>query len=1056
MCVLVHGFTPHFYLELPSIGPLGTRDPDNGWTKTTINLLKDKLSILCYEGVRPVGISIVKKRKLFHTERKIVTSSQGGTSTTGRRSEDVYHPFVRLEFASMKAMGIYENYLTKKWDGTVYSASKTKLKLNHVNTYESARYMDPLLKLRSQLKLPPTGWIRVVGGIENTQNKETLCDLEVVCDWKALSPVANDLIVLPKIITIDIEAYSSVHTAMPSIHKPSDQVFQISMITSRGGEIEKKHLLTTKECNPIDGVEVVSCGNEDELFIAFSGFIQAEKPNAILGYNILGWDMNFMIERSKRSTREHLRTADILLTLGFLDRLAVVSLKSWSSSAYGNNNFLSIESDGVVWIDLLPIIKRDHKLKNYKLDTVAEHFVKQKKNPVTPKDIFVAYEKGDAGLLTTVGKYCIQDSFITLQIFNKLQTWISLCEMSKIVKVPMGYLFTRGQQIKTFSQVYEFCTHNGYVTNNTTSAGSGRGGGRGKDEEAAEKEKYTGAIVLTPIPGLYKDVVPLDFASLYPSIIISHNIDYTTYVNDEYSLSEGVLGGVGDRINDVIPNEMCHIHDWEEHVNCKCEKDPLRDIVNTSKAKKKVVCHHFRERFLKSEYGGKGVIPTLLEQLLSSRKSIKKQMKEIEGKLTELNGITADSSSVDSVLKKKEIDELEMLHTVYDRRQNACKISANSMYGIFGASEGILPLKAGAMCVTYVGRCSIEKAAAIVAAHRGLTIYGDTDSCMCVFPHLTIPEKFKVAVEISRETEVVFPKPMKLDFENKIYSKFFILSKKRYIAVTTGKGKEERIEKGVVLVRRDNCRVLKDVYSEVVNRIFNHIDVISQETNERAQLKPGEKLIVFAPDEKRRTEVITEILNYITDAINRLFSWTPSTTVDHEKEGRTGAFYENFIITKSIGRTEYKCEPPHLVLAGRMRKRGIHVAAGSRIDYVITTQGGMKAKQSEKVEDADYFRTYRELLRVDFQYILEHQLLNPLEEVLETGLGVFNFMKKTCLFRVAKQKICDRIRRIGIVPEITFETGEETDQSIRKKIGCLSVQERGMLLGGDDVVEEVE
>ena len=88
-----------------------------------------------------------------------------------------------------------------------------------------------------------------------------------------------------------------------------------------------------------------------------------------------------------------------------------------------------------------------------------------------------------------------------------------------------------------------------------------------------DDEKYQGATVFPPKPGLYDKVVPFDFSSLYPTTMIAYNIDYSTLVQDE-----------------KIPDECCNIFDWE----------------NKDEDTGEIIKYHYR--FLKSP---KGVVPTL-------------------------------------------------------------------------------------------------------------------------------------------------------------------------------------------------------------------------------------------------------------------------------------------------------------------------------------------------------------------------------------------------------------------------------------------------------------
>ena len=93
----------------------------------------------------------------------------------------------------------------------------------------------------------------------------------------------------------------------------------------------------------------------------------------------------------------------------------------------------------------------------------------------------------------------------------------NLTEMSRVTGVPISFLFTRGQQIKVASQLYRKAKDHNLVIP-VERKGSGEG-------------QYEGAVVIEPTRGFYKEpVATLDFASLYPSIMMAHNLCYSTLV----------------------------------------------------------------------------------------------------------------------------------------------------------------------------------------------------------------------------------------------------------------------------------------------------------------------------------------------------------------------------------------------------------------------------------------------------------------------------------------------------------------------------------------------
>ena len=137
-----------------------------------------------------------------------------------------------------------------------------------------------------------------------------------------------------------------------------------------------------------------------------------------------------------------------------------------------------------------------------------------------------------------------------------------------------------------------------------------------------EDSQFEGATVIEPKKGYYNTpIVTLDFSSLYPSIMMAHNLCYTTLIRGSSVIKEYNL----------------------------TEDDYIRTPTGNM--------------FVKSTLR-KGLLPQILESLLSARKKAK-----------------ADLKLETDPFKKK----------VLDGRQLALKISANSVYGFTGAQNGKLP-----------------------------------------------------------------------------------------------------------------------------------------------------------------------------------------------------------------------------------------------------------------------------------------------------------------------------------------------------------------------------
>jgi len=204
----------------------------------------------------------------------------------------------------------------------------------------------------------------------------------------------------------------------------------------------------------------------------------------------------------------------------------------------------------------------------------------------------------------------------------------------------------------------------------------------------------------------------------------------------------------------------------------------------------------------------KGLLTQILEELLTARKKAKKEL------------------AVETDPFKK---------AVLNGRQLALKVSANSVYGITGATVGKLPCLAIASSTTSYGRQMIEKTKMEVEAkyniangysHDAQVIYGDTDSVMVKFGPKELATAMELGQEAANYVSSKFVSPIKLEFE-KVYFPYLLINKKRYAGLywTKTTAYDKMDTKGIETVRRDNCRMVQTVIETVLRKILMDQDV---------------------------------------------------------------------------------------------------------------------------------------------------------------------------------------------------------------------------------------
>jgi DNA polymerase delta subunit 1 len=238
--------------------------------------------------------------------------------------------------------------------------------------------------------------------------------------------------------------------------------------------------------------------------------------DVLTGWNIFGFDLQYIYKRAVLNTCVH----DVMMFGRFKNRTCEMIEKRLSSSALGDNTLKLIPMPGRFVFDLFGEVKKGYKLDSYKLDNVSKLYLGDQKIDMPPKEMFARFKEGDPIKLRQVAEYCVKDTLLPHRLLKKLCTLVSLLEMAKATWVPLSFLVERGQQIKVFSQLTKKALESGFKV-------------PALEYGSTPEQGYEGATVLDAQKGAYyTPITALDFASLYPSIMMAHNLCYSTLVMD--------------------------------------------------------------------------------------------------------------------------------------------------------------------------------------------------------------------------------------------------------------------------------------------------------------------------------------------------------------------------------------------------------------------------------------------------------------------------------------------------------------------------------------------
>ncbi|KAK6459207.1 DNA-directed DNA polymerase alpha [Scheffersomyces xylosifermentans] len=443
-----------------------------------------------------------------------------------------------------------------------------------------------------------------------------------------------------------------------------------------------------------------------------------------------------------------------------------------------------------------------------------------------------------------------------------------------------------------------------------------------------KKPKYQGGLVFEPEKGLHKNyILVMDFNSLYPSIIQEFNICFTTVDRESFNMT----------------------HDEDRDMPSLPDRD-----------------------------SAPGVLPRLLNSLVSRRREVKKLLKDPKN----------------TPFQKAQ----------YDIKQQALKLTANSMYGCLGYVNSRFYAKPLAMMVTNKGREILMDTRQLAESINLRVVYGDTDSVMID----TGVDNFQEALKIGEQFKIQVNERYKLleiDIDN-VFKRLLLHAKKKYAAMnatldSSGEIKTALEVKGLDMRRREYCQLSKDISTFVLMKILSDLD----------------------PE-----DALGEVYEYLENMSKKI------------KNNEIGVerYRINTKLSKDPNNYPNGKSMPQVQVALRLRAEGKVIKAGSVITYVITAPQSDEDKSSppERARAIQELLGKKTDLKPDPNFYLEKQIFAPVERLLERIDGV-DMMRVTTALGIDSKRYALRARNNDNNGEITALESNITDSERFKQSSFL-------------------
>ena len=778
--------------------------------------------------------------------------------------------------------------------------------------------------------------------------------------------------------------------------------------------------LVLGSCDKINGIDIESYDKEEDLLLRWTQLIQEENPDIIIGYNIFGFDYEFLYQRACQNNIEmeflelSRKKGDICAKFdGYDECRNIIGIESTKVVlASGEYDLRYIKMPGRLQIDMYAYLRRDFNLSSYKLDDVAGQFIcddikkieyNENNNTILITNNLTGIHIGDyihiliiditTNYIENGKKYNIIDiKNNQIIIKEKLdEKWLNIKLKWGIAKDDVSpqdiFRLTNGNSSDR-AKIAKYCIQDCNLVHNLLK----------------KIDVITGYIEMSNICN-----VPISFLVFrgqgikLTSYVAKKCLEKDTLIPDldlSYENDDGYEGAIvlppkcsmymdnpvacvdyaslypSSMIsNNLSPDSKLWTKEYDmdgnlikENYDIKIELPDGYDYVDvefdTFKWRKiseksrsvKVKTGKKICRFVQYPDGKRAILPSILEELLKARADTRKRIKN---------------------------EKDEFMKNILDKRQLAYKMTANSLYGQCGSKTSTFFEKDVAASTTSTGRLMITYAKRIIEEVYGDLIYntqnygpvccnaeyvyGDTDSVFFTFNLKSIKGeniRGKIALDITIEIaqdvanlcSSFLKSPMELTYE-KTLMPFILLSKKRYVGM---------------LYENDS-----------INSKLKYMGLSIKRRDSCDYLKDvyGNILSILMKEQN----IITAV-EFLRHSLKQLINGNVP--------------LDKLIITKAL-RSDYKNPEliAHCVLANRISERdpGNKPKSGDRIKYlyIIPSNKEKNLLMGNRIETPEFIISNN--INIDYTYYITNQLMNPITQLFGLALNEIYGDKKNNL-----------------------------------------------------------